>query len=52
MAAQKSLKPKRSEMFKLYYVKPGYMKERLIEILQAGLSAGVKVKQLLLVMSQ
>ena len=40
MAAQKSLKPKRSEMFKLYYVKPGYMKERLTEILQAGLSSG------------
>ena len=40
MAAQKSLKPKRSELFKLYYVKPEYMKARLIEILQAGLSAG------------
>ena len=40
MAAQKSLKPKRSEMFKLYYVKPTYMKERLIEILQAGVSSG------------
>lgn len=40
MAAQKSLKPKRSEMFKLYYVKPAYMKERLVEILQAGVSSG------------
>ncbi len=40
MAAEKSLKPKRSEMFKLYYVKPGYMKERLTEILQAGLASG------------
>tara|TARA_B110000116_G_scaffold270751_1_gene289672 strand:+ start:1377 stop:3053 length:1677 start_codon:yes stop_codon:yes gene_type:complete len=40
MAAKKSLKPKRSEMFKLYYVKPAYMKERLIEILQAGLASG------------
>lgn len=40
MAAKKSLKPKRSEMFKLYYVKPAYMKERLTEILQAGLATG------------
>ena len=36
MDAQKALKPKRSELFKLYYVTVSYMKERLTEILSAG----------------
>ena len=40
MDSQKALKPKRSELFKLYYVGVIYMKERLTEILQAGLSSG------------
>jgi len=40
IAVQKSLKPKRSELFQLYYVDVTYMKERLNEILSAGLATG------------